>query len=495
MSATSHSIGEIFAGVDYLPYRGASADLEVDALEFDSRAVHPGALFFCVPGTEVDGHAFAADAVGRGASALVVEHQLDLDVPQFQVDDARTALALCSANYYGNPSDKLSLVGVTGTNGKTTTTFLVEHIARSCGKRTGLMGTVECRVGDEVLPSLHTTPESRDLQALLAKMVDAGVEVAALEVSSHALDLGRVRGTRFAVAAFTNLTQDHLDYHKTMENYFQAKARLFVEFDPGTCVICIDHEYGRRLSALCHEHGRSIIRVGALDDVRCDVRVVRASYSPHSTDLDLDVRGERVSLTLTLVGRFNVENALVAFGIGLALGYAPAQIAAALESAPQVPGRLERVVGASGTVPPFGVLVDYAHTPDSISKAVSAVKAVTEGRVICVFGCGGDRDHGKRPTMGKAALEADFAVVTSDNPRTEDPEAIIEQILPGMEGHEDRYSVRPDRREAIEFALGLAKPGDTVLIAGKGHEDYQIVGTEKRHFDDREVASEAIERL
>lgn len=494
MSDSKHTILEILADTPFVASRGADPSLEVNALEFDSRAVKPGALFFCVPGTQADGHDFAGSAAKAGAAALVVERELDIDIPQFRVGDARSALALGAARFYDEPSEKLKLVGITGTNGKTTTSYLTEHIARSCGKRTGVMGTVECRVNDEVLPSLHTTPESRDLQALLARMVEAGVDVCAMEVSSHALDLGRVRGTHFAVAAFTNLTQDHLDYHKTMENYFQAKAKLFVEYDPDVCVVCVDHEYGRRLSALCHEHGRKLIRVGSQDDPRIDVRVVGADYAPHQTELTFEVEGEKISFTLPLVGRFNVENALVAFGIGMGLGFAPAQIATALETAPQVPGRLERVVASDGTVPPFGVLVDYAHTPDSISKAVSAVKAVTEGRVICVFGCGGDRDHGKRPKMGKAALEADIAVVTSDNPRTEDPQDIIDMILPGMKGHEDRYYVKPDRAEAIEFAIRLAEPGDTVLIAGKGHEDYQIVGTEKRHFDDREVARGVLDR-
>lgn len=487
------NIESVFAGVAHVAIRCENGPYEVNAIEFSSRDVAPGALFFCVPGTTVDGHDFAADALERGAVALVVERKLDIDAPQFLVDDAREALALCSANFYGMPSRKLDLVGITGTNGKTTTCFLVEHLVRHAGRRAGLIGTVECHVADEVCPSLHTTPESRDFQELLARMVDAGVDVCACEVSSHALDLGRVRGSSFAVAAFSNLTQDHLDYHKTMEDYFAAKARLFTEYEPAASVICTDSDAGRHMAQLVADAGRTLYRVGSGAD--CDVRLVEARFDARTTRIDLEACGEWLHVTLPLVGRFNVENALVAFGIGLALGFTNEAIVSALESAPQVPGRLERVTGSKGAHPGFGVLVDYAHTPDSVAKAIDAVRAVTDGRVLCVFGCGGDRDHGKRPKMGTAALAADFAIVTSDNPRTEDPDAIIEQILSGMKGHEERYVVMPDRAEAIRFAIGRAREGDVVLIAGKGHEDYQIIGNVKHHFDDREVAAAAIEEM
>ncbi len=487
------NIESVFAGVVHVAIRCENGPYEVNAIEFSSRDVAPGALFFCVPGTTVDGHGFAADALERGAVALVVERKLDINAPQFLVDDAREALALCSANFYGMPSRKLDLVGITGTNGKTTTCFLVEHLVRHAGRRAGLIGTVECHVADEVCPSLHTTPESRDFQELLARMVDAGVDVCACEVSSHALDLGRVRGSSFAVAAFSNLTQDHLDYHKTMEDYFAAKARLFTEYEPAASVICTDSDAGRHMAQLVADAGRTLYRVGSGAD--CDVRLVEARFDARTTRIDLEACGEWLHVTLPLVGRFNVENALVAFGIGLALGFTNEAIVSALESAPQVPGRLERVTGSKGAHPGFGVLVDYAHTPDSVAKAIDAVRAVTDGRVLCVFGCGGDRDHGKRPKMGTAALAADFAIVTSDNPRTEDPDAIIEQILSGMKGHEERYAVMPDRAEAIRFAIGRAREGDVVLIAGKGHEDYQIIGNVKHHFDDREVAAAAIEEM
>lgn len=484
---------KLFEGLDVRYLHGADASLSTSALEFSSRDVKDGALFFCVRGTVVDGHQFAPDAAQRGACGLVVERELDIDIPQYLVPDCREALAVCSANFFDNPSKKLQVVGITGTNGKTTTAFLTEHMMQVAKKRTGLMGTVECHIAQEVVPSLHTTPESRDFQGLLAKMVEAQVDVCACEISSHALDLGRTLNTRFAVAAFTNLTQDHLDYHKTMQDYFDAKARLFIEYEPSACVICTDAEPGQRLAALCGEHGRRVIGVGSGDS--CDVRLVSVEYAPHSTRATVAACGQNTEFEFPLVGRFNVENMLVCFGIGLALGLDVQTIVSALCSAPQVPGRLERVIGTRGTVAPFGVLVDYAHTPDSVAKAIGAVKAVTKGDVICVFGCGGDRDHGKRPKMGAAALDADYAIVTSDNPRTENPDDIIAQILPGMQGHEERYRVVPDRKQAIREALAIAKPGDAVLIAGKGHEDYQIIGTVKYPFDDRVVAAEAIEEL
>lgn len=484
------NIETVFEGVSHELLHAERAPKEVTSLEFSSRDVEPGALFFCVPGTVADGHDYASDAVARGATAIVVEHELDLDVAQFLVEDARVALALCSSNFYGNPAKKLAVVGITGTNGKTTTGFLVEHLVRCMNQRAGLIGTVECHIGDEIMPSEHTTPESRDFQRLLAQMVEAEVDVCACEISSHALALDRVLGTRFSVAAFSNLTQDHLDYHKTMDEYFEAKALLFTKYHPQTSVINVDTDAGVRMAALCEAAGNKVLRVGSA--AGCDVRLLDVDLTQHATIMDIEACGQWLHVRLPLVGRFNVDNALLAFGIGVALGFPAEQIVEALEDAPQVAGRLERVVNVDGTVPTYGVLVDYAHTPDSVEKAISAVRAIANGRVICVFGCGGDRDHGKRPKMGAAALAADLAIVTSDNPRTEDPDSIIEQILVGMEGAEESYVVIPDRHEAIRFAIEQAQEGDIVLIAGKGHEDYQIIGTEKQHFDDREEAAAAI---
>lgn len=495
-------ISALLAGIGYRPL--GPDDAEVAGVAYRSDQVRTGDVFFCIPGTATDGHLYAPDAVDRGAAALVVTRSLpDLDVPQFEVDDPRAALAIASDHLFGHPSGRMRVVGVTGTNGKTTTAYLTEWIATCEGARTGLIGTVETRVAGTRLPSDRTTPESYELQRLFSEMADDGVGVCAIEVSSHAIDLDRTLGCEFAVVAFTNLTQDHLDYHKTMENYFHVKERLFTEYDAGTRVVCIDDEYGRRIVADCAAAGRPCLTVGLPDDAQVTAKDV--VYSATGTELtvryDLPVgavgneaplAGE-VPVHLHLIGRFNVENALVAFGIGLALGVSPDDIASALHTVPQVPGRLERVRAAESHG--FACLVDYAHTPDAIEKALSCVKAVTPGRTIIVFGCGGDRDATKRPKMGRAALAADYAVVTSDNPRTEDPDAIIRDILPGMAGHEDRYEVEPDRRSAIRRALALARPGDTVLIAGKGHEDYQIVGTAKHHFDDREVAAEEVEGM
>ncbi len=490
---SAQAISTVLDGIAYTPLHDATARIEVTSLEFASADVTAGSLFFCIPGTMADGHSYAADAVSRGAVALVVERELDLDIPQYLVSSSRDALSLASANFYGNPSRAISLVGITGTNGKTTTTFLVEHLAQVAGLNTGLIGTVETHIRNVVAPSIHTTPESRDLQRLLARMRDDAVDLVSMEVSSHAIDLGRINHVHFAVAAFSNLTQDHLDYHATMEDYFRAKSAFFVQHDVARRVVCIDGEYGKRLAQMCADIDQPVLTVGFTDEA--DIHVLDASYAPHSTQLTLSVRGEKVSFTLPLVGRFNAENALLTFGIGVSLGFDLDIIVEALETAPQVPGRLERVIGAKGTTPDFGVLVDYAHTPDSLAKAIAALRPLTPERVICVFGCGGDRDANKRPKMGAAALTADIAVVTSDNPRTEPPEAIIEQIVKGMEGAEDRTFVIEDRRAAIRFALQQAQEGDAVLIAGKGHEDYQIVGEVKHPFDDRLVAAEEIESL
>ena len=379
---------------------------------------------------------------------------------------------------------------MTGTNGKTTTTFLVEHIARVAGRRTGVIGTVGVNVGDVHERSAHTTPESPDLQGLFARMRDAQVDVVAMEVSSHALDLLRTWGTRFSVTAFTNLTQDHLDYHHTFEAYFEAKALLFSADYPAKRVICVDDKWGRELLRRCSAAGDNVVTTGF--DPSAQIHPGEVVYAPTHTTVELHVRGDRYRFDYPLVGRFNVSNIMNAFGIALQLGIPAQIIIQALEDAPQVPGRLERVRTAhDGGV---SVFVDYAHTPDALKKALGSIIALTPGRTFCVFGCGGDRDSGKRSIMGREALSADFAIVTSDNPRSEDPLAIIADIESGMSAGKDRYEVVPDRRDAIARALELAQAGDSVLIAGKGHEDYQIVGDEVRHFDDRAVAAEELER-
>ena len=484
---------ELFKGLDCTIIGDGAG--EVAGLAYRSDAVKPGDLFFCIVGLKVDGHSFAQDAIDRGAKFLVAERRLYLadatDVTVVIVDDSRKAMAHAATRFYGEPSADFALVGVTGTNGKTTTTYLVEQIARGRGLRTGVIGTVGVEIAGEREKAEHTTPESPDLQRTFSRMRDAGCDVVSMEVSSHALDLERTWGTKFAVTAFSNLTQDHLDYHHTFEAYFEAKAQLFSADYPAKRVICIDDKWGRELLRRCSAADDWVISCGF--DAAAQIHPVSVEYAPDHTAVELDVRGRRISFTYPLVGRFNVSNIMLAFGVGKAFGCENEDIARALEAAVQVPGRLERVrAKADGGV---AVFVDYAHTPDALAKAISSIKALTGGRTLVVFGCGGDRDASKRSIMGRAALDADFAIVTSDNPRTEKPEAIIDDILGGMGGAEDRFEVVVDRRTAIGRAIELAEPGDAVLLAGKGHEDYQIIGTETRHFDDREVAAEALERI
>lgn len=477
------------------------ADRPILGVAYRSDQVKPGDAFCCIVGLKADGHAFAQDAVDRGATVLVVERMLEVkgdnDVTFILVNDTRKAMAHLAAHFYRMPTQDLSLVGITGTNGKTTTAHLVEHIASTLGKTTGMIGTVGIDIAGKALPADHTTPESCDLQHIFAEMRDAGCDVVAMEVSSHALDLDRVWDSTFAVTAFTNLTQDHLDYHKTFEAYFAAKRRLFSADYPAKRVINIDSTWGERLVADALEQGDEVITTGFAENA--DIHPIEIAYDVARTRIVLGVRGEAIAFEYPLVGKFNVENVMTAFGIALELGFAPHDIARALSDVPPVPGRIEHVMLGPGEgsdrARQIAVYVDYAHTPDAIEKALASVKQLTKGKTIVVFGCGGDRDATKRPLMGKAALAADFAVVTSDNPRTESPDAIIEDIVVGMQECGERFSVEPDRKRAIEHALSLAHPGDSVLIAGKGHEDYQIIGTTKHPFDDREVARQALKEL
>ena len=484
--------------------------MTINSIAYRSDAVQPGGLFFCIPGIKADGHTFAADAAAHGAAVLAVEHPVDVDLPQIRFDNTRLALAQTASRFYGNPADSLIVSAVTGTNGKTTTTYLIDwicryHLAQSQGisleqatAHTGLIGTVETRVGNTRLHSQFTTPESLELQKLLADMRDAQVSHVCMEASSHAIALHRVAGINFAVAAFTNLTQDHLDFHHTMEEYFEAKASLF---DPPTVahrVIDVDTLYGRKLQARCLNNGYKPLTCGCSEDAR--IRATHISYGAHATTLDLITPEGTYPLTYPLIGGFNVSNITLAAGAAWSLGIPTAHITAALAQCPQIPGRLERVTaqGMSPTdphQPPISVFVDYCHTPDSIEKALEALDKIKTARTIIVFGCGGDRDSTKRPLMGKAALNADLAIVTSDNPRSEDPQSIIMDILPGMAEGTDRYQVEPDRHKAIALALSKAAPGDIVLIAGKGHEDYQLVGDKVLDFDDRKVAAQELATL
>jgi len=463
----------------------AGGSVEISALAYDNRQVSPGTLFFCVPGFSVDGHDFAADAVARGACALVVERPLGLGVPEVVVPSVRAAMAPAAARFWGDPTAELDVVGITGTNGKTTTAFLVRALLEAAGRQCGLLGTVTSFVGGVERPVTRTTAEAIDLQRDFRAMRDGGDVACAMEVSSHALRLGRTDGTRFAVAVFTNLTQDHLDFHATMEDYFQAKRRLF-EFGPRTAVVNVDDPYGRRLSEeMPQALTFAIEREATYRAVEVESGFAGSSFTALTPEGPIE-------LCTPLPGTFNVSNVLGAVAAVRALGVPLATIAQALPRAGRVPGRFEPVDEGQ----PFAVLVDYAHTPDSLENVLRAARPLARGRLWCVFGCGGDRDRGKRPLMGEiAARLADRTIVTSDNPRSEEPAAIVDEILAGIpaDALAERVSAEVDRHSAIEQAIGAAQEADVVVIAGKGHEQGQeMAGGEKVPFDDVTVAREAL---
>ncbi|HLX19090.1 MAG TPA: UDP-N-acetylmuramoyl-L-alanyl-D-glutamate--2,6-diaminopimelate ligase [Gaiellaceae bacterium] len=435
------------------------APVEVLDLVYDTREVTPGALFFCVPGSRVDGHDLAAEAVSHGAVALVVERRLPVDVPQVVVADSRAAMAPAADAFFGRPTEELQVAGATGTSGKTTTAFLLYAILAAAGRRPGLLGTVEARVGGERRGVLRTTPEAIDLQRTFREMLDVGDRSCAMEASSHASELHRLDCVRFAVLVFTNLSQDHLDFHGDMETYFQAKRRLFA--DGVAAVVNVGDEYGRRL----------------------------ADELPDAIRFSSDDAAALEGIDLKLRGRFNVENALGAALAARALGIDDAAIKRGIESVRGVPGRFESVDEGQ----PFTVIVDYAHKPDALDKVLAAARELTHGRVLVVVGAGGDRDRGKRTLMGRIASErADVAIVTSDNPRSEDPQAIIDEIVAGAS---NGVEVEPDRGAAIARAIELAQDGDVVVIAGKGAEQGQQLADRTIPFDDREAARDALRAL
>ena len=457
------------------------APVEIADLAYDARDATAGSLFFCVPGSRADGHEFAAEAVANGAVALVVERPLELEVPQLVVEDARRAMGVAADEFFGRPTQELELAGVTGTNGKTTTAFLLYSVLAAGGRRPGLLGTIESRVGGERRPALRTTPEAIDLQRSFREMLDGGDRSCALEATSHGSELGRLDRVRFSALVFTNLTQDHLDFHGTIERYFDAKRRLFTAERP-PAAINIGDPHGRRLAEELQGHDR-LVTFGFSDD---------AELRPES--LDLGPRGARFTadglvLETRLRGRFNVENVLGAVAAARLLGIEDDAIVRGVRELRGVPGRFEAVDEGQ----PFAVLVDYAHTPDSLENVLRTARDLAQNRLICVFGCGGDRDRGKRPLMGRIASElADLAIVTSDNPRSEEPDAIIGEIVAGAAGD---VEVEPDRREAIARAIDAAQEGDVVVIAGKGHEQGQQFADRTVPFDDRDVAREALRRL
>jgi UDP-N-acetylmuramoyl-L-alanyl-D-glutamate--2,6-diaminopimelate ligase len=455
-------------------------DIEVTNLAYDNRAVEPGALFFCVPGFTRDGHDYAPDAIARGAIALVVERPLELGVPEIIVDSVREAMAPAAAAFYGDPTTRLDVVGVTGTNGKTTTAFLVRSLLEAAGRRTGLLGTVKSIIGGQERPVQRTTPEAIDLQRTFREMLDAGDRACAIEVSSHALELHRADAVHFAAAIFTNLTQDHLDFHDTMEDYFSAKRRLFTA-QPGIPLVNIDDPYGARLATELDQPVTFAL------DRDADYRATEVEIGLAGSRFVVRAAGLEAEVASPLRGRFNVYNLLGSLATVIELGVALDTAVCAIETAGLVPGRFEPVDEGQD----FAVLVDYAHTPDSLENVLIAARALADGRVHVVFGCGGDRDRGKRPQMGEIATRlADRVIVTSDNPRSEDPAAIIAEILMGA-GPD--VSWRVDRRAAIAEAIAGARSGDVVVIAGKGHEQGQeFERGRKIPFDDVTVARQAL---
>ncbi len=469
-------------------------DVEISAICYDSRQVKPGALFVAMRGNQVDGHSYVAQAVSRGAVAIMVEHpvaETPAAVTCIEVTDTRATLAFVAAFFHHQPALKLKIAGITGTNGKTTTSYLLKHICERAVLRCGLIGTVRYEIGDEIAPSEHTTPEASDLQDLLARMRDAGCKAAVMEVSSHAIAQGRVQGVQFDAAVFTNLTQDHLDFHGSIENYFETKASLFTNFLPaqtkkrGTSVINIDDRYGAELRARLPSEAR-VITYGVGN--KADFRASNFKTELAGTSYQLDAQDRSYLVRFPLIGKFNIYNSLAALAAATALGVPLRAAILALATAPPVPGRLQLVPGKRN----YQVYVDYAHTDDALHSVLRTLRELNPHRLIVVFGCGGDRDRAKRPLMAQAAEQwSDYAIITSDNPRSELPDAIIRDVERGFKG--TKYEVLIDRAEAIKRAVALAEARDIILIAGKGHETYQQFAHGTIDFDDVQVARAAIE--
>ncbi|HSH96428.1 MAG TPA: UDP-N-acetylmuramoyl-L-alanyl-D-glutamate--2,6-diaminopimelate ligase [Roseimicrobium sp.] len=470
-----------------------SLEREVVGITYDSRRVTPGMVFVAIPGQNTDGHDFISSAIDRGAAAIICERNgfSSQRAAKIKVNSAREALARASAAFYGNPSTKLKMIGVTGTNGKTTVSFMVKHILETAGIRTGLIGTVRYEIGERMIPAHRTTPEALEIQQMLASMLRSDCQACVMEVSSHALDQSRVSGIDFDVAIFTNLTQDHLDYHGTLDAYYTAKRKLFTGFESsskqGASVINIDDSYGGKLT------GESDAEVQYTYGVSPAARLkaVHIQLERTGTKFDVEIGERKVAVRIPLIGRHNVYNALAAIGAALSLKVEIDDIVLALGSLPLVPGRLEAVDNGQ----PFGVYVDYAHTDDALQNVLTTLREITRGRLLLLFGCGGSRDTGKRAKMGAVAAQlADYTFITSDNPRKEKPSAIAAQIEEGFRSvRQDQYVVELDRHAAIDEIIRMAKPGDMVLIAGKGHETYQEFEDTVVPFDDRVYAQEALE--
>lgn len=494
------TISELLEGLVVIAKSGPLS-AEIKGIAYDSRSVKEGYLFVAVRGFNSDGHDYIIEAMNRGAAAVVSEKAAanvkDADLLAdrrskafIEVPDSREALARLSAVFYGMPSSRLSLVGITGTNGKTTTSFLTRSIIEAAGRKSGLIGTICYITGERMIPASHTTPESLDLQRCLSEMVNSGMEYAVLEVSSHALDLKRTAGCSFAAAAFTNFSQDHLDYHGSMEAYFRAKASLFDQLAPGGSAVL--NRDDARIRELAGRLDRRVITCGLEEGamIRAEnIEEIAGGSVPAGTAFDITTPESRFRIESRLIGRFNIYNILLSAGIAYSLGIGEEDIRKGIRDARPVQGRFESVDEGQD----FLCIVDYAHTDDALRKLIQSARPLTRGKLITVFGCGGNRDRGKRPLMGAVASGlSDLVIVTSDNPRNEDPLAIIDDIVQGIQ--RGNSTVIPDRREAIREAVSAAKAGDTVLVAGKGHEDYQEIRGKRYHFSDREVLREEIGR-
>lgn len=459
---------------------------KITSVEYDSRKVCKGALFFCITGFKTDGHKYAEDAVANGAAALMVTRKLDLDVPQILVKNSRRSMALISREFYGRPDEKLNMIGITGTNGKTTTTYMIKSVLETAGIKTGLIGTIHNMIGKEEIATERTTPESPDLFALLRRMAQEECECLVMEVSSHSLVLERVAGIEFDVSIFTNLTQDHLDFHETFDNYAQAKKKLFIQSKSGA--MNADDGYHKVLM----EGVDCVFSTYGIKN-KADVYAKNIEITPRGVTFDLGCSFGMVPISLKIPGIFSVYNSLSAATACLLLGQGLENIKTGLEAMPTVDGRFE-VLGTADM--PFTIILDYAHTPDSLENTLRTVKEFARGRIIPVFGCGGDRDAEKRPIMGEVAGKlSTFAIITSDNPRTEDPFKILESVEEGMKRTKCKYICIENRREAIKYSIENALPDDIIVLAGKGHETYQEINGVKYPFDEKVIVAELLAEL
>lgn len=477
---------ELIKGIDIISSKG-DLDVDINGIVYDSRKTKKGDLFICVSGYTQDGHNYISDALKKGAAAIIVEKDVEVKgAAVVRVHNSRLAMPSLASSFYNNPTQKLSLIGITGTNGKTTTTYLIKSIMEANGQGTGLLGTITTQVGDKTFVSSRTTPESLDLQSLFREMADSNIDYAVMEVSSHSLELGRVEGCNFRIGVFTNLTQDHLDFHKTIENYRNAKKKLFY-MTKGANIINVDDEHGRIIAEEVSKLGTPLITYGI--DNKADIMAKNIDITSKGASFTLVTPGCEEEISIKIPGKFSVYNALAAASVAYVEGISSAVIREGLNKVDNVPGRSEIIK----TDTPYTVIVDYAHTPDGLQNILASVRQYAKGRVITLFGCGGDRDREKRPIMGEiAGRMSDYCIITSDNPRSEEPMDIIKQVEAGIKSTGCDYICIENRRDAIKFALTMAKPDDIVLLAGKGHETYQVLKDRTIPFDERDVVEELL---